>query len=69
MLLHNISEASFARRSLLWFAFLLFCIDVRQWAFMPRSVIYEEIPIADTPVPASQVPTGEWPRVCRVTSA
>ena len=68
LLLHNISEASFARRSLLWFAFLLFSIDVRQWPFMPRSVIHEEIPIADTPVPASQVPSAEWPRVCKVTS-
>jgi len=63
MLLHNISEASFARRGPLWFAFLVFCIDVRQWPFRARDVIHEEIVIADTPVPASQLPSAEWPRV------
>ncbi len=63
MLLHNISEATFARRSALWFAFLVFCIDVRQWPLMARYVIHEEIPIEDAPVPASQLPSAEWPRV------
>jgi O-antigen ligase len=63
MLLHNISEASFARRSPLWFAFLVFCIDLRQLPFMARYAIHEVIPTADTPVPASQVPSAEWPRV------
>ena len=69
MLLHNISEATFARRTPLWFAFLVFCIDVRQWSFMPRYIIEEEIPIADTPVPASHVPSTEWPRACNLISA
>jgi len=63
MLLHNIFEASFARRSVLWFALLVFYIDVRQWSFMTSYVIDDEIEIADTPVSASQVPSAEWSRV------
>jgi exopolysaccharide production protein ExoQ len=55
MLLHNISEATFARRSPLWFAFLLFCIDVRRSPFIMRDIIYEEMPMVGTPVHASQV--------------
>ena len=64
MLLHNVSEATFARRSPLWFAFLVFCIDVRQLGWMQPNVIDEEMPMADTPVHASHISSAaEWPRV------
>jgi hypothetical protein len=42
---------------------LVFCIDVRQWPVTAGYVIHEEIPVANTPVSASQVPSAEWPRV------
>jgi exopolysaccharide production protein ExoQ len=64
MLLHNVSEATFGRRSPLWFAFLLFCIDVRQLPWMPRHVIYEEMRIADVPAHASHTEdAAEWQRI------